>query len=170
MVKERNSARLCLFEATMDGVLLFDLQKRLRVYLQDTKIAVRRLEVERNDKMMEALYTFIEQVKGRPYKRNPLELLRALRAAGNSTDNMGSVSCSQLVVAAYQAMGLLSPHVCSNNYLPADLARPSADEDPRAVKLLQGNLGPLLLVPSAKSLKLDPQNSRNSITNKRKSV
>jgi hypothetical protein len=50
---------------------------------------------------MEALYEFIEQVKGRPYKKNPFQLIKAL-AKFNAHDNQGSIFCSQLVAAAYQ--------------------------------------------------------------------
>jgi hypothetical protein len=51
--------------------------------------------------MMEALYEFIEQVKGRPYKKNPFQLFKAL-AKSNAHDHQGSIFCSQLVAAAYQ--------------------------------------------------------------------
>lgn len=92
---------------------------------------------------MEALYNFIETVKGRPYKKNPFELIKALTKA-NATEKLSSIFCSQLVAAAYQVMGLLSRKVCSSNYLPRDLASNSR------VKLVKGSLGELMLVPRLK--------------------
>lgn len=154
----------------MNGVLVFDLKRRLKAYVKDTNIAVRRLQVERTEEMMEALHQFIEMVKGRPYKKNPVELIKAL-AKVNATDNLGSIFCSQLVAAAYQVhslfrrvlnaaivvhdgcgcdrqvMGLLSMDEPSNNYLPGDLASNSR------VKLLKGALGELMLIPRLKPTK-----------------
>lgn len=137
VVKKRNKPGLRLFEATMDGVQVFNLTRRLQFYVKDTKIALRRLHVERTEEMMEALYEFIEQVKGRPYKKNPFQLIKAL-AKFNAHDNQGSIFCSQLVAAAYQMMGLLSMDEPANNYLPVDLA---------SLKLLKGSLGDLMVVP-----------------------
>lgn len=182
---ERGESELQLFEATMDGVLVFNLKRRLKAYIKDTNIAVRRLQVERTDEMMEALYQFIEMVKGRPYKKNPVELLKAL-AKVNATDNLGSLFCSQLVAAAYQVppfsssspqmhgltllplhpfffllvmkvMGLLSMDEPSNNYLPGDLASNSR------VKLLKGTLGELMLVPRLKPNKPNKKGKRTSV-------
>jgi hypothetical protein len=42
VVKKRNKPGLRLFEATMDGVQVFNLTRRLEFYVKDTKIALRR--------------------------------------------------------------------------------------------------------------------------------
>jgi hypothetical protein len=42
VVKKRNKPGLRLFEATMDGVQVFNLTRRLQFYVKDTKIALRR--------------------------------------------------------------------------------------------------------------------------------
>lgn len=106
---------------------------------------ISRLKVKRTKDMKNALATFIEEVKGRPYKMNILELWRALRTS-NSRDNLNTIFCSQLVAAAYQRMGLLSEETASNNYLPVDFAR--------ACPLLKGTLEPIMLVPQRRRTKL----------------
>ena len=72
----------------------------------------------------EKLYTFVETVRGRPYEKNLLSLVTKVtrsrsfgnteeaaqnaRASSRSDSNMTEVFCSELVAAAYRAIGLLS--------------------------------------------------------------
>ncbi len=97
-----------------------------------------RLKVERTREMKEALHDFVDEVHGRPYKLNPLELWRALRTS-NDRDNISSIFCSQLVAAAFQRMGLLSTKLSSNNYLPVDFAD-------KHLRLLKGRLEQVMVI------------------------
>lgn len=70
---------------------------------------------------MEKLYEFVEEVSGRPYKQDWIQLVRASYNA-NEEDDLSSMFCSQLIAAAYQRLGLISNEVCSNNFVPSDFA------------------------------------------------
>jgi hypothetical protein len=103
VAKHRKREGLYLFEATRDGVHLFHLDRRLAFYLESrTELGVRRLRIERTEEMEAALHEFVAEVDGRPYKTNPLELLRALRDS-NECDNLDTIFCSQLVLVARHA-------------------------------------------------------------------
>jgi hypothetical protein len=103
VAKHRKREGLYLFEATRDGVHLFHLDRRLAFYLESrTELGVRRLRTERTEEMEAALHEFVAEVDGRPYKTNPLELLRALRDS-NECDNLDTIFCSQLVLVARHA-------------------------------------------------------------------
>ena len=60
---------LQLFEATMDGVELFNLNVALKAYSSHSKLGIRRLNMERSFEMLEELNAFVKEVKGRPYKK-----------------------------------------------------------------------------------------------------
>lgn len=70
---------------------------------------------------MEDLYQFVDEVIGRPYKQDWIQLVRASYNA-NEEDDLSSLFCSQLIAAAYQRFGLISKEVCSNNFVPSDFA------------------------------------------------
>ena len=70
---------------------------------------------------MDKLYEFVDEVIGRPYKQDWIQLVRASYNA-NEEDDLSSLFCSQLVAAAYQRFGLISQEVCSNNFVPSDFA------------------------------------------------
>ena len=66
------------FESTVgDGVFTMKLDRRLRQYMTDAKLGIRRLKVERTPEMLRSLNAFVEEVRGRPYKQNIGELWRA---------------------------------------------------------------------------------------------
>jgi len=109
---------LRLLEATSDeGVEAYNLDHRLEYLLSVSKIGVRCLRVSRTPEMMDALYRLIDEVLGRPFERSRMSLLRA---AGNmnSTVDLSSLFCSELVAEAYKRMGLVEQSKPSNNYLP----------------------------------------------------
>jgi hypothetical protein len=105
------------------GVQLLDLKEWITFYNGET--AVRRLRVERSPAMRAALLAFYENVRGRPYQRRKLELLRATYdglMGTNAREDLSSLFCSELVAAAYQRMGLLPKRPPSNEYTPADFS------------------------------------------------
>jgi uncharacterized protein YycO len=138
MVVETPKKKLKLFEAIPDGVNLFSINSRLEYYLELSSVGIRRLEVARNQEMIDSLYQFSQEVLGRPYKHvsNLNEFVKALNYS-NQVENLESIFCSELVAAAFKRMKLLPNDVCSNNFLPRDF------EGNGVVKLVRGKLGKL---------------------------
>ena len=119
------------------GVQLVPLSKRVRSY--DGDIAVRRLrKFDLTSQHMRKLMKLRKRLRGRPYEKNLLELMRAA-LDGSSTPNeedLGSIFCSELVAEAYQRLGLLDDNgKPSNEYTPADFAASGG------LKLKKGKLG-----------------------------
>ena len=118
---------LKLFEATGNGVGLFKLSARLEFLHRNTKMAVRRLEnVPRTQAMLEQIDTFICQMRGRHYKKRLGVLVKAAvsneKETGVDDQDLSSVFCSELVVASFQKMGLVSERFAAKAFLPKDLA------------------------------------------------
>ena len=118
------------------GVQLVALSERLRTY--GGEAAIRRLSVKRTAAMNNALMKLRQEVKGRPYEKSKVELVKAAYDGwwGENTENLSSLFCSELVAEAYQRMGLLSNAkraLASNEFTPKDF---SAAADP-ALKLLK---------------------------------
>ena len=104
-------------------------------------VAIRHLGFERGaltGAMSGSLHMFMEEVKGRPYERRWMELLRAANWFGhNDKEDLSTLFCSQLVAAAYQRMGVVSrAERSSNAYIPGDFATNASAK--RAVKLQKG--------------------------------
>jgi len=136
------SDQLRLFEATRDGVAVYKLSGALKLYHVDSKIGVRRLQCQRTPAMLSALAEFVAEVRGRPYKQDYMQLVRAAYG-NNKKDDISSFFCSQLIAAAYQRMGLLGEEKPSNDFLPSDFASVSKGS------LLWGTLSdPVLFEPS----------------------
>jgi len=121
VVKVRGHDTLRLFEATMDGVEAYYLNTGLKYYLQNGRVAIRRIMLQRNEIFSETLYDFVDEVIGRPYKHDWIQIVRSAYNA-NEEDDLSSLFCSQLIAAAYQRLGLISKDVLSNNFVPSDFA------------------------------------------------
>eukprot|EP01116_Phalansterium_solitarium_P000834 TRINITY_DN10692_c0_g1_i1.p1 TRINITY_DN10692_c0_g1~~TRINITY_DN10692_c0_g1_i1.p1 ORF type:complete len:440 (+),score=94.96 TRINITY_DN10692_c0_g1_i1:154-1320(+) len=137
MIIRLPSGKLRLFESIPDGVNRFKLNERLRFYHRIGKIGFRRLLAVRTKEMLDGLHDFHLEVLGRPYKAlaNVLEMIRAF-SSSNQTENLETIFCSELLAAAFKRMGLLSPELCANNFLPRDF-------ETDRVPLLMGKFGPL---------------------------
>jgi hypothetical protein len=89
-------------------------------------MAVRRLEnVDRTKEMLKNLDSFICQMRGRHYKKRLGVLVKAAvtnEKEGEDEKDLSSVFCSELVVAAYQKMELVSERFAAKAFLPKDLA------------------------------------------------
>ena len=117
---------LKLFEATSNGVGLFNLAARLEFLHSSTKMAVRRLSgVQRTPEMLQALDGFIQMMRGRHYKKRIGVLVKAAVSSEKETkddEDLSSVFCSELVIASYQKMRIMSDKFAAKAFLPKDLA------------------------------------------------
>ena len=120
---------LLLLESTSEGVAVYHLDARLDYYRKDTTLGMyshhphstltlyltptstisyfigfRRLEIKRTKAMIKAITNFVEEVNGKPYNTNFVEMVKAQFGGNNQKDNLNSYFCSQLVAAAYQRM------------------------------------------------------------------
>lgn len=113
--------RLKLLEVTSDGVGYYDLDERIDFLATVSKIGVRFLTADRTPKMHDAIWEYVDEVKGRPFKQDLMEMVNAAQKRHNEEDQ-SSLFCSQLVAAAYQRMGLMSTERSSNEFIPKDWA------------------------------------------------
>ena len=129
---------LKLFEATGTGVGLYKLKDRLEFLAPNTKMAVRRIiHAERTKEHLRALDLFIQQMRGRHYKKRLGVVVRAaLRDEKEKVEDqdLSSVFCSELVVAALQKMNLASTRLAAKGFLPKDLA----DKEGEGLELSNG--------------------------------
>ena len=128
------------------GVQLVPLSARVRGYRGD--IAVRHLSEPVTHSMRAELRDFRHEVRGRPYERNYIELIKAAYDGpfGGNLEDLSSLFCSELVAEAYQRMGLLpdAPEgMPSNEYTPHDFST----ETKRPLRLFDGySLGEEILI------------------------
>lgn len=141
IIKTNAHDELLLFEATMDGVEAYLLNTALKFYRQNAKVAIRRANVERTEEFNRTLFDFVDEVNGRPYKNDWIQLVRAAYNA-NEEDDLTSLFCSQLIAAAYQRLGMISMDVRSNNFLPSDFANNFQGE------LVGASMAPVRKLPS----------------------
>ncbi len=75
------------------------------------KVAVRLLNVDRTDEMLKNLNEFRSEMKGRPYEKRIMDMVKAVWDGpfGHVEEDLSSLFCSELVAEAYQRMGLLTP-------------------------------------------------------------
>ncbi len=104
------------------GVQLVTLSERVKKY--NGEIAVRHLAADRTAKMLKDLAALRLAVRGRPYEKNKLELIKAAYDGpfGQNEEDLSSLFCSELVAEAYQAMGLLPKTLASNELTPKDFS------------------------------------------------
>lgn len=145
----------CLWEATTDatlacletgrrrpGVQLVSLEARLQEH--DGDVACRRLELELEGSALEQLASLRQRLRGRAYESNVLELMGAAYDGpfGEQVENLVELFCSELVAAAYQAIGLIGAGgKASNEYVPADFS-----ERWERLPWLRGRLGPEVML------------------------
>lgn len=119
------------------GVRLVSLSERIKRF--QGEVWARSLDVERTPDMLAALVSLRQEVRGRPYEEDAIELIDAYYDGpfGQNTEDLSSLFCSELVAEAYQRMGLLAePPVGqpSNEYTPIDFS------EERTLTLLKGAL------------------------------
>ncbi len=129
------------YQKPRKGVQLVPLSSRVNKYKGD--IAIRQLgDVEFNSDNVKDLMQLRREVTGREYEKDTLELIKAAYDGpfGHNEEDLSSLFCSELVAEAYQRLGLLDEEKPSNEYTPADFS------DKRGLELLEGNLGPEIMV------------------------
>lgn len=117
------------------GVQLVPLSERIRKYNGEASIRMLK-DIEVSPEMLKELSLFRAEVKGRPYEKNQIELVKSAYDGplGVNTEDLSSLFCSEMVAEAYQRMGLLSEEKASNEYTPKDFS------DEGEIKLLKGTL------------------------------
>jgi len=126
-------------EAMSNGVDVYPFSSEQVKHFRGVQ-SVRRLHIppERRPAAEARLTEFVDQVKGMPYSKTVLTLVRAANYFGTN-DLEGDLQCffcSELVAAAYKAMGVLEPSRNCNMYIPGDF---STTGDPaRAATLVEG--------------------------------
>ena len=112
------------------GVQRVELSERLeKCFATGYKISIRQLSKPLDIDMLKALNTFREEVKGKPYEKSTIQLIKAawdgLFSFLDNKEDLSSLFCSELLAAAYQKMGLLGPEPPSNEYIPKDFSKAS---------------------------------------------
>lgn len=102
------------------GVQLVTLSERLSTYNGDA--CVRHLNYDVTPKMMETLRAFRQEVKGRPYEKSKLQLLKSAYEGilGSNEEDLSSLFCSELLAEVYQRWELFPEEIPSNEYTPKD--------------------------------------------------
>lgn len=119
------------------GVQLVPLSERLRTY--NGAVGIRRLIVQRTQPMLEGLQELRTEVRGRPYEKSKVALVRAAYDGpfGGNSEDLSSLFCSELVAEAYQRMGLIDEESVGGDpaaeYTPKDFS-----SENKALKLLGG--------------------------------
>lgn len=132
------------------GVRVVKLSQMLPYYMPFTSnlLTYRKLAIDRNEAWITAIMSYIEKVDGTPFPNDESMILnyvlghyRNVAAGTNVGTSQTVIYCAQLVAGAYQAAGMLPPEIPTNYYAPADFSSVG-----QAIPLLQGKLGPDLLV------------------------
>lgn len=102
------------------GVQLVTLSERLNSYNGDA--CVRHLNYDVTPEMMETLRAFRREVKGRPYEKSKLQLLKSAYEGffGTNEEDLSSLFCSELLAEVYQRWELLPEGIPSSEYTPKD--------------------------------------------------
>lgn len=116
-------------EATQ-GVQLVPLSERIKCYEAD-KVVFRKLRgVERTTEFVEDFKLFREEVKGRAYEQNKIELAKsAFDIFKDQEEDLSSLFCSELIAEMYQRWALFAweieqeGFVSSNEVTPADFGK-----------------------------------------------
>lgn len=142
---------LMLLEATSaGGVGLYTLDQRLESYLDSCTLGTRRLVALRDRSRYKKLYSFVHQVKGKPYEKNIFELLKAVvynpisgggshvgSSSKKSEPQMKAMFCSQLIAYAFQSMELMDASMLATGFAPGDFAKDVKLKDASFGKLLE---------------------------------
>jgi hypothetical protein len=121
------------------GVRLVSLSDRIKRF--EGEVWARPLkDTECTAEMLAALAALRQEVRGRPYEKNAIQLMKAYYDGpfGQNTEELSSLFCSELVAEAYQRMGLLAEPPegqPSDEYTPIDFS------EERTLTLLKGKLG-----------------------------
>jgi len=104
------------------GVMITPLSNRIRMF--KGKTYYRHLVGDLSELQIARLAEFRDMVRGRPYERSQAELIKSRYdgPGGKNEEDLSSIFCSELVVAAYRAMGIVEGDTPSNEFTPKNLA------------------------------------------------
>jgi hypothetical protein len=129
----RQAMNLQILEATGVGVEVYDLTNRMKAYnLGFSKyICIRKLKWERSEKRLEQLHEFVTAVVGKPYRITAAKIInRKTTQSGTKEDTEKSgFFCSELVVAAWKAAGVVQPDALSSYFWPVMFASGGSIEE-----------------------------------------
>lgn len=129
-----------ILEATIDGVHSYPLNLRLKLWKDSypgMRIAIRRLNVERNSIFEERLNRFVEKNVGLPYSISPfIKFRKSNQFPDNAeiedeSDEFESITkeswfCSELVAKCYKYLGIFPAEKASSSYQPFTFALESS--------------------------------------------
>ena len=85
---------LRLFEVCQEGVDFYALDNTLDFYLKGgCTVGIRRLKLDRTQKMLDDLTAFAEEVQGRPYKKDYFQIVKSLFGANVADESSGGRGC-----------------------------------------------------------------------------
>ncbi len=105
------------------GVQLVPLSEKIRTYNGD--VGIKQLEgITVDGERKKKLMAFRQEVKGRPYEQNKLELFKSAYDGpfGHNEEDLSSIFCSELFAEGYQRMEFLTEDTPSNEYTPGNLS------------------------------------------------
>ena len=104
------------------GVQIVPLSHRISTY--EGQIGIRLLQIERTKKMLEDLTAFCVEMRGVPYEKNKIELLKAAYDGwlGENKENLSSVACSEVLAAGFKRCRVLNDRQASNERTPEDFS------------------------------------------------
>lgn len=114
----------CLLEAVETGVKVYpNIMARLDKY-GASMICVRKLNREMTKEEHGRLHAVINQLVGRQYKFDILQMLRAVRHGKgiifDNREDLSKIFCSELIASCLQHVDILSSELSSNSFTPRD--------------------------------------------------
>lgn len=107
------------------GVQRVEFSERLeRCFAKGYEVSIRPLSKNLTDDMVSSLNTFRHSMRGKPYEKSRIELIKSAcdRIFSENKEDLSSLFCSELVAEAYQQMGLLTETTPSNEFTPKDFS------------------------------------------------
>ncbi|CAG9329567.1 unnamed protein product [Blepharisma stoltei] len=136
-----SSGKIGLLEATgLDGVgiVFWDDFLMYNWHLLYSRIVYRKLNIERDQKMLDILSDFVDKVKGKGYKITPQKIFK--KRENLKPGHEKNFFCSELIASAYKSLGLLPDEVPSCHYWPGHFA------NEKNIEIIGASLGPQLVV------------------------
>eukprot|EP00347_Sterkiella_histriomuscorum_P020868 403336156 len=134
LILKYKNEKIVLFESTgSSGVDLLTWDMFMERGFQNLydEISIRHLNFKRTTDKVKILEEFIRSNNGKKYRLNAIDLLKSRTPSASKEQELDGYFCSELVAAAYQAIGLLPKERLASSYWPSTLADPS-------LKLLNG--------------------------------
>lgn len=115
---------LSVLDASKVGCYAYPFEERVRTVLAaGSRLALRRItHVERDDRFLTAMRTFVTENEGKPYEKMTNLIKAKFRI--NQSDELEQLFCSEVVAGALKVVDVIDKDRVSSNYLPKDFAKP----------------------------------------------